>query len=106
MAIATISLQGTIDGKTQTVSKSATIDDAVMPYFLACYRAAYGQVPDTVADPDGTKRIMRGMTDAETFAAYADGISAGTLGNVRTYLKDRARQAAEAAIPNITMEAK
>lgn len=182
MATATISLTATIDGAANTtVTKSATIDDAVMSYFFNFYRTVYGQVdsaqdtsvllasttmtgggnsyqdgdvllvsggtfttqaeitvdtvdgsgviltfhvstggiyttipnnPASVSGGNGTGAtftldwgdsppIMRDMTDAETFAAYAAGISAGTVANVQNYVREMATQQAAAAVPTI-----
>ena len=108
MATATMSLTGIIDGTQQTIDAAATLDDATMPYFFAAYRHVYGQVPDT--NPDGSPKldtqghpVMRDMTDAETFAKYAAGISAGTLANVQSYLREQAAAAAAAAVPTIAV---
>lgn len=42
------------------------------------------------------------MTDAETFNAYGKGIAQGTIAFVQSYVKDQARKAAEAALPDIS----
>lgn len=97
MATVTMTLDAVIDGEQKTVSRSATIDDAVMPYFFAAYRAAYGQInAGTDEAPE-----MRDMTDEETFARYAAGISAGSVANVQSYVREMTLKAAAESVPVI-----
>lgn len=104
MADTSITLTAPIDGKQQTLTRGATIDDSLMPYFFACYRASYGQVDSGKVD-DNKQPIMRDMTDEETFAKYAGGISNGTLANVQSFVRDQATKAALAQVPTIAITA-
>lgn len=108
MATAKMTLTATIDGHQQTIEHVGEIDDAQMPYFFACYREAYGQVP---VDPDapiepgprGRQIPMRDRTDAETFEEYAKGIASGTASAVQRYVIDQARKAAEAQVTSVNV---
>lgn len=97
MATITMTLEATIDGTSQTISKSATIDDAVMPHFFDAYRNSYGEINAGTEEAP----LMRPMTDAETFAAYAGGIAAGSVANVQSFVRAQALAVAEASIPQI-----
>lgn len=95
MATITMMLAAVIDGEQKTISRSATIEDAIMPHFFETYRAAYGQIEE------GDPPVLRDMTDEETFVKYSAGISAGTVANVKSHLREIAMKAAVAGIPNI-----
>lgn len=97
MATITLTLTAIIDGTPQTISKSATIDDGLMPSFFQAYRAALGQINGGTEEAPA----MRDMTDAETFGAYALGISAGTAANVQGHL--RAVAQAAVTVPPVTI---
>lgn len=79
------------------LSRSASIDDALLPYFFACYREVYGQVEDV------DTKILRDMTDEETFQKYAAGISNGTLANVQNFVRNQVVQQAMTKVPEISI---
>ena len=104
MATVSITLSAVMDGQQQTETRSAEIADAIMPYFFAAYRATYGQVESGEFD-ENQRPVMRDMTDVETFAKYAAGISNGSVANVQNYVREQVRAAADAAVPSITVTA-
>lgn len=99
MATIEMKLTAVIDGEEKTISRSGTIADEAMPHFFDAYREVYGKINENT-DPDQPD-LFRDMTDEETFARYAAGISAGTLANVQSHLRAVAHRQAEAAIPTI-----
>lgn len=99
MATITMTLDAVIDGTQQTISRSATIDDAAMPLFFHAYRDAYGQINGGTDD----QPEMRDMTDEETFAKYAAGISAGTVANVQNHVREITLKAAAENVPIIAV---
>lgn len=101
MATIAITLDAIIDGKQQTVSRLATIDDAVMPHFFDAYRDSYGEI--NIGSEETPS--MRPMTDEETFATYATGIANGSVTNVQGFVRAQAHAAAETQIPVIEVKA-
>lgn len=97
MATIEMKLTAVIDGEEKTISRSGTVADEVMPHFFDAYREVYGKINAGTDE----KPELRDMTDEETFARYAAGISAGTLANVQSHLRAVAHRQAEAAIPTI-----
>jgi len=73
MASITLSLTGNIDGTDQTVSKTATIDDKALPYFLQYYQKKFGF---------GTP-----ITETDAFNAFSANIMDTAIAEVTSYVR-------------------
>lgn len=74
---------------------AAQVPDTVPPRFFAAYKRLYGQVPAGPPDSETGAVIMRDMTDAELWGAFADGLIRGVIANVVS--EEKAQAAAEPA---------
>lgn len=100
MATVILTLNARIDSKDKEISRSATIEDAAMPYFFNCYRNSYGQVDSGEVD-ENKQPILRDMTDEETFKKFATGFANGSLANVQSFIRAEAVKQVEASLPNV-----
>jgi hypothetical protein len=94
MAQVTLTITGTIDGKAQTISKSATIDDTVLPFFLSFYRMKFGTQVDGLASAPLA-------TDEAALDALATDLANRGVQEVRAWLLQQAQ--AQIKIPDISV---
>lgn len=86
MATITLSLTGNIDGTSKTVSKTATIEDGVLPYFFQCYQQKF-----SVESPI--------TTNEAAFDALAADFAGSATREVLNFVKQQALQ--QIVLPNI-----
>lgn len=107
MATITITLVATVDGKAQTLVKTATIPDAAMPAFFAYYQTQYGVGPQgNVTSAESVTPVTNsGTPNADAYAAFSDGLMTSVVADVNKYAQAQAAIAAAAAVPTITVTA-
>lgn len=85
-----------------TYGRSKTISGPNLTRFLAAYKTLLGQVPSGNVDANGAP-TLRDMTDQETALAWADGIIAGTIANVKRVEQEAAASTAAAAVTDVSL---
>jgi len=111
MANSTMTYTGPADGQASvTFTHTGTIPDAIAPNFFACYRAAYRNYYDEVAnkvtpnatqpDPGTPGATINNpvATDAEIYERFAQGIAEGVAAQCTMFMKAQARAQAEAQV--------
>ena len=95
--MATLNMKLTNTDGTIPLNKNYTIDDSLVPYFLAAYGSVY--VPP--ANSDGTPSTP--YTNPQICELWADGIVEGVKNFVNSYLVEQARQQALANVPALNV---